>query len=106
LRLLETRENRALLARGFVLGHIDTLGDRAYSRTIPESWLDTAGWTDVDKSPPDCFWRIIVADHNLNGHTPPPHYFQLACKYAFGRRAVGNGLNTATFPFSESVHPL
>jgi hypothetical protein len=50
-----------------------------------------------DQSPPEKFWKTLVADRDSNGRKLPS-YFQLACRYAFDGRATGGDLSTSELP--------
>lgn len=52
----------SLYLRGFELDVVKKVEDASQRGSIPMSWVDLAGWTDLNKDPPDEFWRTIVAD--------------------------------------------
>ena len=85
---------RSLVTKGFLLDVIDRTGDKATVGSIPSSWLDFVGWQDPKKTLPDKFWRTLVADRGIDGHSPPAAYFPLACRWMFGRSAPGRDLDT------------
>jgi hypothetical protein len=65
----------------------------ALQGTVPQEWLDMAGWKDTSTSPPDAFWRTLVADRGHDGGNPPL-YWQLACMQAYAQRPTDDDLNT------------
>ena len=57
--------------------------EAARGGAIPVDWRFAAGWKDpVHDSPPDCFWRTLVANRNGFGRRPPSYWAQ-ACQHAF-----------------------
>jgi hypothetical protein len=80
--------------RGFSLGVVDSVGDKATHGSIPSSWLDLVGWQEASSPLPQAFWRTLVADRDLDGRSPPPAHFPLACKWAFKRRTQDYDLIT------------
>jgi hypothetical protein len=53
-----------------------------------------AGWTKLEETPPEIFWRTIVGNRNASGQRAPFHWGQI-CIHAFARRAVGQDLDTS-----------
>ena len=85
---------RSLVTKGFLLDVTDRIGDKATVGSIPSSWLDFVGWQDPKQPLPDKFWRTLVGDRGIDGHSPPAAYFPLACRWMFGRSAPGSDLDT------------
>ena len=84
---------RELVVVGFGLDRIGRIEDRAHGGVIPYSWLELAGWTDMDDPPPERFWRTLVANRGMTGGFPPA-YFRMAYKWAFLQGAEGDSLST------------
>lgn len=75
--------SKAVLAvAGFPLDKIARRDDAASMAVVPETWFELGGW-DVRQSatPPESFWRTMVADRDGEGRSPPAWY-PLACKHA------------------------
>ena len=60
---------------------------------VPLQWMELAGWQDSSVSPPDAFWRTLIADRDAGGGNPPL-YYEIACQQAFAQRAAEDDLNT------------
>ena len=86
--------DRTLLVKGFVLDTVEQIEDKASHGIIPSSWLDLVGCSDAGDPIPSLFWRTLVANRDLDSHSPPPGYFSLACKWAMGCRTPNYDLNT------------
>lgn len=74
---------RSLIAKGFILDSIDVKLNPAIGGIIPAEWCDLENKTRLEVQ--DSFWRTLVADRGPEGQKPPPSYYELACKYAFGQ---------------------
>ncbi|KAF2737122.1 HET-domain-containing protein [Polyplosphaeria fusca] len=74
-----------LLVTGFELDKIATKDDAANGGMVPETWFKLAGadssFAERDETPPEQFWRTMVADRDGEGRSPPPWY-ALAFKHA------------------------
>ncbi|KAF2260254.1 HET-domain-containing protein [Lojkania enalia] len=71
-----------LIVQGFILDEISEKDDAASAGVVPETWFRVGGWdSDQDESPPEEFWRTLVADRDGEGGNPLAWY-PLACKYA------------------------
>lgn len=86
--------NRVLRVQGFVLDTVGLADLPAQAGGIPSSWLETGNWKPEQSPPPEQFWRTLVADRDLDGQSPPPAYYKLACQYAFEQRPAGGDLST------------
>ncbi|KAJ9654999.1 hypothetical protein H2198_006044 [Neophaeococcomyces mojaviensis] len=75
-------EGRTLHAYGYILNAIDVDAGVASDAIVPWKWRVELEWTDNNISPPDQFWRTLVADKGPDDEPPPPR-FRLACKWAF-----------------------
>jgi hypothetical protein len=86
-------EENILYVKGFFLDSIEVRADSALEGNIPSEWLTYGGWIDTSKSPPENFWRTLVADRGHEGSSVPG-YYRLACQSTFSKRPVGGDLNT------------
>ena len=86
-------EDGSLFVQGFVLDTIKERSQPAMQGNVPLQWLKLAGWEDSSVSPPDAFWRTLIADRDADGGNPPL-YYEIACQQAFAQRAPEDDLNT------------
>lgn len=89
-----TGVDKTLRVTGFVLDTVYKMDFPAQAGNIPSSWLELVSWDAKDPSPPDEFWRTLVADRGPGGHLPPPALYRLACEHAFKQRTAGGDLST------------
>ena len=90
----QVRDLRSLILQGFVLDRIKAKDAVATAGIVPISWAKMAGWSQLDESPPEIFWRTLVGNRNATGQRAPFHWGQV-CISAFARRAVGQDLDTS-----------
>ncbi|KAK5207545.1 hypothetical protein LTR72_007193 [Exophiala xenobiotica] len=92
--LIEYRHTLPMLkVRGILISRLEDIGDRAVGGVIPSSWRELGGWPDVQKKPPESFWRTLVADRGLN-HAICPLYYEEACRAVFQLARAGADLHT------------
>jgi hypothetical protein len=89
----QARDQRNLVLQGFVLDRIKTKDAIATAGIVPMTWTKMGGWTSLDETPPEIFWRTLVGNRNASGQRAPFHWGQV-CTAAFTRRAVGQDLDT------------
>ncbi|KAK0646920.1 heterokaryon incompatibility protein-domain-containing protein [Cercophora newfieldiana] len=91
----------SLYVRGFELDEVVEVADASQLGCIPMSWLQLAGWEDLDNDPPDEFWRTIVADRGRDNRNPP-YYYARACQESVTRGGhLGGSVNTAALIHDE-----
>ncbi|KAK5413532.1 hypothetical protein LTR06_004959 [Exophiala xenobiotica] len=84
-----------LKVRGILISRLEDIRDRAVGGVIPSSWRELGGWPDVQKKPPESFWRTLVADRGHNHANCPPYYAE-ACQAVFQLARAGADLHTLT----------
>ena len=90
---------------GFILDHIQSIGDISIGGCIPCSWLQVAGWDEGAQKieePPEEFWRTLLANRGTEGQYPQPFY-SIACREAFRRGKPGAAFNTNTLTRESSI---
>lgn len=80
----------SLFLKGFILEEVEEVTDASRGGNIPKSWLDLAGWYDLDKDPPIEFWRTLVAGRG-RANRNPPHYYATACRESAIRGGIASG---------------
>jgi hypothetical protein len=85
----------SLYVNGFELDQVEVVADASQLGSIPKDWLKLGGWEDLNKDPPDHFWRTIVADRGRDNRNPP-YYYARACKESVNKGGhLGGSVNTA-----------
>jgi hypothetical protein len=82
-------DSKSLFADGSILDSIKERRETADSG-IPEGWRELVGWQESASSPPERFWRTLIANRGHDGANPP-HYFQRACRIFFAKETTENG---------------
>ena len=84
----------SLYVKGFELDTVEVVADASQLGSIPRDWLKLGGWEDLNKDPPDQFWRTIVADRGRDNRNPP-YYYARACKESVNKGGhLGGSVNT------------
>ena len=86
------REERSLLVQGVVVAEIAMTLVGTDDGIIPGSWPQRLNWKTPKEQPPDQFWRLLVADRDSSGQTPPV-YWRKVCQRTF----------ESTFEWTEST---
>jgi hypothetical protein len=84
----------SLFVRGFVLDTIVELQNSSQSGSIPTAWANFANW-DMITTPPEHFWRTLVADRGSDGKNPPVYYAR-ACQESFRKGNTTSGVVDTT----------
>ncbi len=94
----------SLFVDGCVLDFVNKLGSAAYNGAIPLDWIPLGGWTmDTEGSPPQRFWRTLIANRTADGQNPPP-YLEKVCQYVFDHRdKTRDSVTTETDDYPEQV---
>ncbi|KAH7357098.1 heterokaryon incompatibility protein-domain-containing protein [Rhexocercosporidium sp. MPI-PUGE-AT-0058] len=93
--------HHSLYVKGFELDIIAEVEDASQMGGIPSSWLELGGWQDVEKDPPDEFWRTLVADRGRDNKNPP-YYYARACKESVHKGSHrGGSVNTGALIHDE-----
>ena len=82
-------EAASLFVGGFVIDYIKVGYEVCRKRVISKEWLSAGGWHDVSATPPEKFWRTLVADRGPNGSNCPKAYPR-ACKAMIPKGPLGN----------------
>jgi hypothetical protein len=75
--------------KGWSIGTIGTLGERAMEGTIPSGWFRMASWYERRQPVPEAFWRTLVADRGADGGNAPSWY-KRAFEHAFANSGTGD----------------
>lgn len=92
--LQPTLNHFSLFVQGFVLDTIAELQNSSQSGSIPAEWAHFANW-DMITTPPEHFWRTLVADRGGDGKNPPVYYAR-ACQESFRKGNVTSGVVDTT----------
>jgi hypothetical protein len=79
---------RSLFVDGCILDSIEQRGVSA-ENGIPAKWRELGGWEETASSPPERFWRTLVANRGQCASNPL-HYFKKACKYVYTEDRITN----------------
>lgn len=79
----------SLYVKGFILDEVASLQAASQTGSIPTAWAKFAEW-DMEGTPPDHFWRTLVADRGSNGQNPPVYYSR-ACQESFRKGGASQG---------------
>jgi hypothetical protein len=90
-----TLDHFSLFVRGFVLDTIAELQPSSQSGSIPTAWAHFAGWEEMEDTPPEHFWRTLVADRGSDGKNPPVYYSR-ACQESFRKGNTTSGVVDTT----------
>lgn len=91
----------SMYVRGFVLDSIKDVEQASLNGQIPREWAELAGWEDAKGTPPEAFWRTLVADRGTDGKNPPVYYSK-ACAESFNKGGYQSGaVNTANLIYWE-----
>ncbi|KAF9769804.1 hypothetical protein IL306_012726 [Fusarium sp. DS 682] len=82
-----------MFLQGFVLDTVSHLEFPSQLGHIPPEWPLLAGWKPKAGSPPEEFWRTLVADRGPDGRDPPSFYGP-ACETVF-QEAMDDTLDTS-----------
>lgn len=74
--------------KGWSIGTVGALGERAMEGTIPSGWFRMANWHERRRPVPEALWRTLVADRGAYGGNAPSWY-KRAFEHAFANS--GNG---------------
>jgi hypothetical protein len=85
----------SLFVKGFVLDTIAKLQPSSQSGSIPTAWAHFAGWGEMRNTPPEHFWRTLVADRGSDGKNPPVYYSR-ACQESFRKGNTTSGVVDTT----------
>jgi hypothetical protein len=89
-----TLNHFSLFVQGFVLDTIVDVQSSSQSGSIPTAWANFAGW-DMKATPPEHFWRTLVADRGSDGENPPVYYAR-ACQESFRKGNPTSGVVDTT----------
>jgi Heterokaryon incompatibility protein (HET)/Clr5 domain len=99
----DSKTERSLFVQGIEVSKIKTAASVARAGCIPADWLGLAMWQDIQKLPPDDFWRTLVADRSLESSESPPTFYARACQWAFRHTVKADDLNTSEMISSPHV---
>ena len=85
----------SLYVEGFVLDTVESVKSHSQSGSIPAEWASFAGWKSIDGTPPEHFWRTLVADRGSDGKNPPVYYSR-ACQESFRKGGTIQGVVDTT----------
>lgn len=83
----------SLLVKGFVLDKVRKVEDPARSGLIPKTWFEAYDQDNATDSPPERFWRTMVADRDPNRNSPPGYYAS-AWAHTVKERVEGGDVET------------
>jgi hypothetical protein len=75
--------------KGWKIGTVGTLGERAMEGTIPSGWFGMANWYERRRPVPEAFWRTLVVDRGADGGNAPTWY-KRAFEHAFANSGTGD----------------
>jgi hypothetical protein len=81
----------SLYVKGFILDTIASVQPSSQSGSIPTAWARFAGWEQMEGTPPEHFWRTLVADRGSDGKNPPVYYSR-ACQESFRKGGTAQGV--------------
>ena len=81
----------SLYVKGFILDTIASVQPSSQSGSIPTAWARFAGWEQMEGTPPEHFWRTLVADRGSDGKNPPVYYSR-ACQESFRKGGTTQGV--------------
>lgn len=81
----------SLYVKGFILDTIAGVQPSSQSGSIPTAWARFAGWEQMEGTPPEHFWRTLVADRGSDGKNPPVYYSR-ACQESFRKGGTTQGI--------------
>ncbi|KAL9114300.1 MAG: hypothetical protein Q9227_001722 [Pyrenula ochraceoflavens] len=81
----------SLHVKGFILDTIASVQPSSQSGSIPTAWARFAGWEQMEGTPPEHFWRTLVADRGSDGKNPPVYYSR-ACQESFRKGGTTQGV--------------
>jgi len=81
----------SLYVEGFVLDTVHSVQPSSQSGSIPTAWARFARWESMDGTPPEHFWRTLVADRGSDGKNPPVYYSR-ACQESFRKGGTTQGV--------------
>jgi hypothetical protein len=81
----------SLYVKGFILDTIVSVQPSSQSGSIPTAWARFAGWEQMEGTPPEHFWRTLVADRGSDGKNPPVYYSR-ACQESFRKGGTTQGV--------------
>jgi hypothetical protein len=81
----------SLYVKGFILDTIASVQPSSQSGSIPTAWARFAGWELMEGTPPEHFWRTLVADRGSDGKNPPVYYSR-ACQESFRKGGTTQGV--------------
>lgn len=85
----------SMYVKGFELDSIEKVEQVSLNGQIPREWAGLAGWEGAKGTPPEAFWRTLVADRGTDGKNPPVYYSR-ACAESFKKGGFESGaVNTA-----------
>lgn len=91
----------SLFVNGFVIDEVQEVVAASQGGNIPNSWLELAGWNDVNEDPPNAFWRTLVADRGRDNRTPPYYYARACRESAIRGGTMGGRIDTAALINNE-----
>lgn len=75
----EGKKRLSLFVDGFIVDVVDEVKACAKDGKIPKEWLTTGRWYDQNASPPEQFWRTLVASRGPGGLNCP-RFYPRACR--------------------------
>ncbi|KAL9627752.1 MAG: hypothetical protein Q9164_007503, partial [Protoblastenia rupestris] len=81
----------SLYVKGFILDTIAGVQPSSQSGSIPTAWARFAGWEQMEGTPPEHFWRTLVADRGSDGKNPPVYYSR-ACQESCRKGGTTQGV--------------
>ncbi|KAF2140180.1 uncharacterized protein K452DRAFT_335247, partial [Aplosporella prunicola CBS 121167] len=90
--MFKKRSNHhSMFVEGFVLDKVKHMYEPSKLGHIPRAWLKHGKWKNLQKDPPEAFWRTLVADRASNGRNPPT-YYPRACRESL-RKPTGEAFD-------------
>jgi len=81
----------SLYVKGFILDTVHSVQPSSQSGSIPTAWARFARWEQMEGTPPEHFWRTLVADRGSDGKNPPVYYSR-ACQESFRKGGTTQGV--------------
>jgi hypothetical protein len=68
----------SMYVQGFIFDRVERVEASSQDGCIPKEWAELADWVDLEKPPPEAFWRTLVVNRGRDGRAPPI-YYEEAC---------------------------
>ena len=88
----EGNKRLSLFVDGFIVDVVGDVKACAKDGKIPKEWLTTGRWDDQSASPPEQFWRTLVASRGPGGLNCP-RFYPRACR-SLKSQVYGGGIST------------